>query len=89
MTGVQTCALPISSLGIEIIAVNAPDYLGRLDPDVDPDLVPAALAADISEALQLLVTPPTGTPIGPHDAVLVKGSRVAGLDRLVELLLLR
>jgi UDP-N-acetylmuramyl pentapeptide synthase len=28
-------------------------------------------------------------PIGPHDAVLVKGSRVAGLERLTELLLLR
>jgi UDP-N-acetylmuramoyl-tripeptide--D-alanyl-D-alanine ligase len=74
-----------ASLGIEVIAVGAPDYLGRLDAD----RVAAALVVDITEALQLLVTPPAGMPIGPHDAVLVKGSRVAGLERLTELLLLR
>jgi UDP-N-acetylmuramoyl-tripeptide--D-alanyl-D-alanine ligase len=71
-----------ASLGIEVIAVDAPDYLGRLNADQTP----AALAADITEALQLIVTPPTGMPIGPRDAVLVKGSRVAGLERLVALL---
>ena len=74
-----------AALGIEVVAVDAPDYLGRLDAD----RVAAALAADITEALQLLVTPPAGMPIGPNDAVLVKGSRVAGLERLTELLLLR
>ena len=31
--------------------------------------------------------PPTGPSIGPRDAVLVKGSRVAGLEQLVALLL--
>ncbi len=74
-----------AALGIEVVAVDAPDYLGRLDAD----RVAAALVADITEALQLLVTPPAGIPIGPNDAVLVKGSRVAGLERLTELLLLR
>lgn len=46
----------------------------------------ADLAAGIPEALHLLVDPPLGAPIGPDDAVLVKGSRVAGLERLVALL---
>jgi UDP-N-acetylmuramoyl-tripeptide--D-alanyl-D-alanine ligase len=82
-----------AALGIEVIAVDAPDYLGRLDPGLGLGSgahgAHGALAADIAEAMQLLVTPPAGMPIGPHDAVLVKGSRVAGLERLTELLLLR
>ena len=46
----------------------------------------ADLAAGVPEAFRLLVDPPLGAPIGPDDAVLVKGSRVAGLERLVALL---
>ena len=69
------------SLGIEVIAVGAPDYLGTLDADA-----PAALAADVVEAMRLLVTSPTGAALSPDDAVLVKGSRVAELERLVALL---
>jgi UDP-N-acetylmuramoyl-tripeptide--D-alanyl-D-alanine ligase len=70
-------------LGIEVIAVAAPDYLAGIDPD---GAVPAALAADVTEAHRLLADPPHGMPIGPDDAVLAKGSRVAGLERLVALL---
>jgi UDP-N-acetylmuramoyl-tripeptide--D-alanyl-D-alanine ligase len=53
------------SLGIEVVAVDAPAYGGTLVDDLD-----GALAA-LGE-------------LGPGDAVLLKGSRVAGLDRLVE-----
>ena len=70
-----------AELGIHVIAVSAPDYLAALDADF-----PADLAAGIPEALRLLADPPVGPPIGPDDAVLVKGSRVAGLERLVALL---
>jgi len=70
-----------ADLGIHVIAVSAPDYLAALDADR-----PADLAAGIPEALRLLADPPVGAPIGPDDAVLVKGSRVAGLERLVALL---
>ncbi|RMH82025.1 MAG: UDP-N-acetylmuramoylalanyl-D-glutamyl-2, 6-diaminopimelate--D-alanyl-D-alanine ligase, partial [Actinomyces sp.] len=52
-------------LGIELIAVDAPDY-GGID------------VADIDEAAERL------GPLGPGDAVLVKGSRVARLERLVQ-----
>ena len=55
-------------LGIEIIAVDAPEYGATLVPDVD-----AAV-----KALGVL---------GPDDAVLVKGSRVAGLEKLAAVLL--
>jgi UDP-N-acetylmuramoyl-tripeptide--D-alanyl-D-alanine ligase len=37
--------------------------------------------ASVEEAMDVL------EPLGPGDAVLVKGSRVAGLERLAELLL--
>jgi len=70
-----------ADLGIHVISVSAPDYLAELDPET-----PADLAASIPEALRLLADPPTGAPIGPDDVVLVKGSRVAGLERLVDLL---
>jgi len=70
-----------ADLGIHLIAVNAPDYLVDLDPSSGVDI-----AADIPEALRLLADPSSGAPIGPDDAVLVKGSRVAGLERLVDLL---
>ena len=70
-----------ADLDIHVVAVSAPDYLAGLDIDAAADL-----AGGIPEALRLLVDPPTGTPIGPDDAVLVKGSRVAGLERLVALL---
>jgi UDP-N-acetylmuramoyl-tripeptide--D-alanyl-D-alanine ligase len=53
-------------LGVRVIAVGAPAYGGE---DV----------ADIDAALERLVE---AGPIGPHDAILVKGSRVAGLERL-------
>ncbi|MEQ8840250.1 MAG: UDP-N-acetylmuramoyl-tripeptide--D-alanyl-D-alanine ligase [Acidimicrobiales bacterium] len=74
-----------AELGIHVIAVDAPDYLAGLDPapSTDPG---ADLAGDVPEAMKLLADPPLGEPIGPDDAVLVKGSRVAGLERLVELL---
>jgi UDP-N-acetylmuramoyl-tripeptide--D-alanyl-D-alanine ligase len=55
-------------LGIEIIAVDVPEYGGTLVPDID-----AAV-----EVLGVL---------GPEDAVLVKGSRVAGLEKLAHALL--
>ncbi len=61
-------------LGFELIAVASPDYLGELDPDA-----PARLAADLDEAHFLLLS---SGPLGPDDAVLLKGSRVAGLERL-------
>ena len=64
-----------AELGIELIAVAAPDYLGTLPADAH-----AALAADLDEALVHLGA---GGPLGLGDAVLVKGSRVAGLERLV------
>ena len=55
-------------LGIEVLAVAAPEYGGR---DV----------ATIDEALATLAD------LGDGDAVLVKGSRVAGLERLADALL--
>jgi UDP-N-acetylmuramoyl-tripeptide--D-alanyl-D-alanine ligase len=77
-----------AELGIHVIAVDAPDYLGELMQDADPadPADTADLAGGIPEALRLLSDPPMGAPIGPNDAVLVKGSRVAGLERLVDLL---
>lgn len=73
-----------AGLGIHVIAVGAPDYLAELDPASAGS--GANLTGNIAEALRLLADPPTDAPIGPDDAVLVKGSRVAGLERLVELL---
>ena len=59
----QRIAAYADELGIEVLAVNAPDYARTTVPDIE-----AALAA-------------LG-PIGDGDAVLVKGSRVAGLEQL-------
>ncbi|MEZ5244980.1 MAG: UDP-N-acetylmuramoyl-tripeptide--D-alanyl-D-alanine ligase [Acidimicrobiales bacterium] len=77
-----------ADLGIHVVAVNAPDYLaGLAGAAAGVDGAAAAdLVAGIPEALRLLTDPPMGAPIGPDDAVLVKGSRVAGLERLVALL---
>jgi len=79
-----------ADLGIHVIAVNSPDYLAGLDSSNAASTASSAstadLAAGIPEALRLLADPPVGAPIGPDDAVLVKGSRVAGLERLVDLL---
>lgn len=72
-----------AELGIAVIAVDAPDYLAEID-DANDGL--AGLVPGIPEALRLLADPPDGEPIGADDAVLVKGSRVAGLERLVDLL---
>ncbi len=58
-------------LGIHVVAVDAPDYVGA---DVEH-------VGDIAAALARL------GPLGPDHAVLVKGSRVAGLERLVDALL--
>ncbi|MCU0267919.1 MAG: UDP-N-acetylmuramoyl-tripeptide--D-alanyl-D-alanine ligase [Acidimicrobiales bacterium] len=58
----------VGELGVEAVAVDAPDY-GL--PDV----------ADVDEALSRL------GELGTGDALLVKGSRVAGLERLVHRLL--
>lgn len=60
-----------ADLGIRVIAVDAAQYV---HPAVEP-------AGDIEEALERL------GPVGAMDAVLVKGSRVARLERLVERLL--
>jgi UDP-N-acetylmuramoyl-tripeptide--D-alanyl-D-alanine ligase len=60
------------SLGLPVVAVGTPDY-GDGDGITRCDDIDAALAA-------------LG-PLGPDDAVLVKGSRVAGLERLAERLL--
>jgi UDP-N-acetylmuramoyl-tripeptide--D-alanyl-D-alanine ligase len=64
-------------LGIEMLAVAAPEYGVPVVDDVDEAL--AALGHTGR-------TGPTGR-IGDGDAVLVKGSRVAGLERLVAKLL--
>ena len=56
------------SLGVRLIAVDAPGYGGED-------------AVDVLDALTVLGR------VGPDDAVLVKGSRVAGLERLAALLL--
>ncbi|MDG2026103.1 MAG: UDP-N-acetylmuramoyl-tripeptide--D-alanyl-D-alanine ligase [Acidimicrobiales bacterium] len=69
-----------AAAGIRVIAVNAPDYLADVGEDSH------ALASDIPEALRLLANPATGSAIGPDDVLLIKGSRVAGLERVVELL---
>lgn len=58
------------SLGIDVVAVGAPDY--------GPDVVHVA---DVDHALEQLGS------LGPDDAVLVKGSRVAGLERAAHALL--
>lgn len=70
-------------MGVDVIAVGAPDFLAEVEPAASPG---SALAADITEALALLVASPIGDPIGSDDVVLVKGSRVAELERLVDLL---
>lgn len=58
------------AMGIEVIAVDTPEYgEGALH------------VADLDDAVERL------GPIGPGDAVLVKGSRVAGLERLAARLL--
>jgi UDP-N-acetylmuramoyl-tripeptide--D-alanyl-D-alanine ligase len=59
-----------ADLGIEVIAVDAPQYGGAAN-DV----------SGIDAALRAL------GPVGDGDAVLVKGSRVAGLERLASALL--
>ena len=59
-------------LGVELIAVDAPDY--------SSDEVNVIEAAGIDGALAALRG--LGS-LGAGDAVLVKGSRVAGLERLV------
>jgi UDP-N-acetylmuramoyl-tripeptide--D-alanyl-D-alanine ligase len=55
-------------LGIDVIAVDAPDYH-------------AAIVSGIEGALAAL------GPLADGDAVLVKGSRVAGLEQLADRLL--
>ena len=58
-------------LGIELIAVGAPDYTGA----------PALHVGDREAALAAIGA------LGPGDVVLVKGSRVAGLEALAQALL--
>jgi len=70
-------------LGIDLIAVGASDYLPVGDAERE---TATALASGIPEALRLLVSMRSDPPLGERDAVLVKGSRVAGLERLAQLL---
>jgi UDP-N-acetylmuramoyl-tripeptide--D-alanyl-D-alanine ligase len=65
-------AATAAELGIRLIALGTDDY----GTDV------ARRVASIDEALAAL------GELGPDDAVLVKGSRVAGLERLAEALLI-
>ena len=62
-----------AELGVRVIAVDAPGYSQGDDAVTDTDGIDGALAAlrDLGG-------------LGADDAVLVKGSRVAGLERLVE-----
>lgn len=62
-----------SELGVQVIAVDAPGYAGGDAADTDVEGIEGALAA-----LQDL------GGLAADDAVLVKGSRVAGLERLVD-----
>lgn len=62
-------------LGVQVIAVAAPDYGPAAGHVPDIDAAHAVLVAD--------------GPLGPDHVVLVKGSRVAGLERLAALLLAR
>jgi UDP-N-acetylmuramoyl-tripeptide--D-alanyl-D-alanine ligase len=67
----QAIAELAQQLGIRVIAVAAPAYGCETVADIDEAL--AALEQD--------------GPLGAHDAVLVKGSRVAALERLADRLL--
>lgn len=60
-------------LGVEVVAVDAPDYAAG-EPSV-------RVVDDIDAALEAL------GELGPRDAVLVKGSRVAGLEQLARRLI--
>ena len=60
-------------LGVRVVAVAAPDY----GPTAEH-------VADLDEAAALVLG---AGPLGPDDAVLVKGSRIAGLERLAARLL--
>ena len=82
-TGARTDAGPDGGAGVDAGARTDAGPGGDVGAGADAG---ADLAAGIPEALRLLVDPPLGAPIGPDDAVLVKGSRVAGLERLVALL---
>ena len=62
-----------TQLGVQVVAVNASGYGRRSDQVMEADDVDAAL-----DALHAL------GGLGPQDAVLVKGSRVAELEHLVE-----
>ena len=62
-----------ASLDISVVAVDAPDYASGGTRVVQASSIDGAAAA-LAEMGGL----------GPEDAVLVKGSRVAGLERLVE-----
>jgi UDP-N-acetylmuramoyl-tripeptide--D-alanyl-D-alanine ligase len=63
----QAVSALASELGIEVVAVDAPDY--GVPVVAGPEAAVAALG-----------------PLGPGDAVLLKGSRVAGLERVAQLL---
>ena len=68
-------------LGIELIPVNAPEY-GVAQAAEDIDAADGADAADAFGGVEAVVG-----QLGDGDAVLVKGSRVAGLEALAERLL--
>ncbi len=69
----RTITALATDLEVRVVAVAAPEY----GPEV-------AHVAGLDEALALLLG---GGPLGPGDAVLVKGSRIAGLERLAVVLL--
>ena len=62
-----------AQLGVQVVAVNAPSYGRGSDRVMEAEDIDAAL-----DALHAL------GGLGPQDAVLVKGSRVAELEHLVE-----
>ena len=67
-------------LGVSVVAVDAPGYASGCSPSAGH--VIEASGIDEANAAVADLAGPGG--LGPDDAVLIKGSRVAGLERLAE-----